>query len=167
MTTVLVLNQDWQVLAVARVPRALALISGGKAEVLEHGVLPIQTATCSIPRPAVIRLVYYVRRPPPRERYSRANVFKRDGRACQYCGLKPRELTLDHVIPVSRGGPDTWTNVVTCCTRCNRKKGARTPAEARMPLLSKPYEPRLTSYLHLIGADVRPEWLSFLPVAAV
>lgn len=163
--TVLVLNQDWQPLAVARVPRALALIGRGKAEQLAVGVLPVQTPSCSIPRPSVIRLVNFIKRPRPKVRFSRQNVFKRDGFECQYCGARPRQLTIDHVQPVSRGGKDAWDNVVASCIRCNHKKAARTPDEARMVLKRKPCEPRLSSYLHLLGVDILPEWAPFLPAA--
>jgi 5-methylcytosine-specific restriction endonuclease McrA len=164
VTGVLVLNQDYRVLAVARVPRALALIDRGKAEVLEHGVLAIQTPSCAIARPAVIRLVTYVRRPRPRVRFGRQNVFKRDGFTCQYCGMRPRDLTIDHILLVSRGGKDVWENVTTSCRDCNRRKGARTPAEARMSLRCAPFEPRITSFLHLTAGMDRPEWAPFLPV---
>lgn len=161
---VLVLNQNYEPLAIARVLRALVMIDKGRAEVLEHGVLPILTSSCSIPRPSVVRLVNMVKRPRPKVSFTRQNVFKRDGHQCMYCGKHPRELTIDHVIPTSKGGQDTWENTVTSCTPCNRRKGARTPEEARMPLKCHPYEPRLSSYLHLIGADIKPEWAPFLPV---
>lgn len=165
-TPVLVLNQDWSPLAIARVPRALTLIGNGKAEVLEHGVAPITTPTCSVPRPSVIRLITFVSRPRPHVRYTRQNLFKRDGFTCQYCFKRTKELTIDHVIPISRGGSDTWNNVVTSCRACNHRKGARTPQEAHMLLRTQPYEPKISSYLHLIGADVRPEWTPFLPQVA-
>lgn len=162
-TNVLVLNQDWSPLATARVPRALALIDRGKAEVLHHGVEPIMTPSCVFERPSVIRLVNYVKRPRPKVRFTRHNVFKRDLHVCQYCGTRPKELTIDHVIPLSRGGADSWTNVVACCRKCNHKKGARTPDEARMTLLHKPLEPTLAGYLHLLGVGSEPEWAAFLP----
>jgi 5-methylcytosine-specific restriction endonuclease McrA len=165
VTAVLFLNQDWQPLAVARVPRALVLIGRGKAEALLNGVAPVQTPSCTFDRPAVIRLLNFVKRPRPRVRYTRQNIFKRDGHQCQYCGGRPKELTVDHVLPLSRGGRDWWDNVVAACTRCNHKKAARTPEEAHMVLKTNPAEPRLSSYLHLIGADTRPEWLPFLPAA--
>ena len=87
---VLVLNQNYEPLAVARVPRALMLVGNGKAEVLEHGVLPIWTSSCSIPRPSVIRLIDYIRRPRPHVRFTRHNVLKRDGYQCMYCGKRPK-----------------------------------------------------------------------------
>lgn len=165
MSNVLVLNQDWQPLALAKIPRALSLIQKGKAEILEQGVLPIVTPTCLLDRPSVIRLVNFVKRPRPRVRFTRQNVFKRDGYQCMYCGSRPRQLTLDHVLPLSRGGADAWDNVVACCQKCNHKKGARTPEEAHMVLKRIPAEPRISSYLHLLGVDTRPEWEPFLPAS--
>jgi 5-methylcytosine-specific restriction endonuclease McrA len=166
LMTVLVLNQNYEPLAVARVPRALTLIGDGKAEVVEHGILPIWTPSCSIPRPSVIRLINYIKRPRPHVRFTRQNVFKRDGYRCMYCGKRPKQLTIDHVLPQSRGGTDAWENVVASCRSCNHRKGARTPEEARMPLKRTPVEPRISSYLHLLGIDTRPEWVPFLPLAA-
>jgi 5-methylcytosine-specific restriction endonuclease McrA len=163
--TVLVLNQNWEVLAVARVPRALALIDRGKAEILETGVLPVITSSCSFDRPAVIRLINFVKRPRPRVRFGRQNVFTRDLYTCQYCGSRPQDLTIDHVVPISRGGQDTWENVVAGCRSCNHRKGARTPDEARMQLRRKPVEPRLASYPHVLGIEARREWLPFLTSA--
>jgi 5-methylcytosine-specific restriction endonuclease McrA len=141
--TVLVLNQNYEPLAVARVPRALVLLGNGRAEILEHGVVPISTPACSILRPSVIRLINYIKRPRPHVRFTLHNVFKRDGYQCMYCGKRPKQLTIDHVMPQSRGGTDTWDNVVASCRPCNHRKGARTPEEARMPLKRAPFEPRI------------------------
>lgn len=167
MNTVLVLNMTWEPLAVARIGRALSLLDRGRAEAIEHYVEPIRTSSCSIPRPSVIRLVNMVKRPRPKVRFTRHNVFKRDDFTCQFCGGRPKaqDLTIDHVHPTSRGGKDEWSNTVSACVKCNRKKGARTPEEARMPLRQKPYEPHMSGYLHLFSSDTRPEWLPFLPMA--
>ena len=143
--TVLVLNQNYEPLSVAGVRRALALIGTGKAEVLEHGVLPIRTPSRELARPSVIRLVAYVKRPRPRVRFSRREVFRRDSYTCQYCGRKGGHLTLDHVFPRHRGGRDAWENLVTACRACNQRKGGRTPEEARMPLRRRPFEPKATA----------------------
>ena len=158
---VLVLNQDYEPLSLARVPRALALVERGRAEVLEHGVLPIQTPTCALPRPAVIRLMAYVRRPRLHVRFGRQAVFRRDGFACQYCGASPRaaDLTLDHVLPRHRGGRDTWENVVAACRRCNQRKGGRTPEEARLPLRRRPFEPKVATAFHAEIVDTWRPWL--------
>lgn len=166
-THVLVLNQNYEPLAVAKIGRALALVGRSKADILEYSVEPIVTPSCSLDRPSVIRLLDFIKRPRPRVRYGRQNVFKRDHHTCQYCGKQPRDLTIDHVMPLSRGGKDTWENTVAACTRCNRKKGARTPDEAGMALIQKPYEPKLTSYLHLTAGSDHPQWSNYFPSAAV
>src|SRR6185437_9810753 len=137
---VLVLNQDYAPLSGAKVPRALPLMDDGKAELLEPGVIPIPTPTCVVQRPSVIRLISYVKRPRPHVRYTRHNLFTRDSHQCQYCGKRPRFLTIDHVLPLSRGGKDGWLNAVAACVTCNHKKAARTPEEAKMPLRRLPYE---------------------------
>jgi 5-methylcytosine-specific restriction endonuclease McrA len=142
--TVLVLNQNYEPLSVAGVRRALALLGTGRAEVLEHGVPPIRTPSRELARPSVIRLVAYVRRPRPRVRFSRREIFRRDGYTCQYCGRTGGHLTLDHVFPRHRGGRDGWENLVTACRSCNQRKGGRTPQEARMTLRRRPFEPKAT-----------------------
>ena len=93
--------------------------------------------------PAVVRLLRYVRYRPAGVRFSRKNVFMRDGYRCQYCGVHgdQRTLTFDHVLARSRGGPTSWTNIVTCCVACNREKGDRTPAESGMQLACRPTRP--------------------------
>ena len=112
MSSVLVLNQNYEPLNVCNARRALVLVDGGKAEVLEHAFGDIRTPSRAIPRPSVIRLVYMIKRPRPRVRLTRREIFMRDGYTCQYCGLKSRDLTLDHVIPRHRGGPHSWENLV-------------------------------------------------------
>lgn len=160
--TCLVLNQDWSPLSTAHTPRALSLVSRGKAEVLQVGVQPIITPSCSLDRPSVIRLMEYIKRPRPQMRLTRQNIQKRDGFQCQYCAKRPAELTLDHVIPESRGGLFSWDNLVSCCRPCNKKKRNRTPEEAHMPLLRKPSEPKVSNYLHVLGISGRPEWEPYL-----
>jgi len=160
---VLVLNMTYEPLTLAREPRALALIGRGRAEALAHGPNPIRTSSSEIPRPSVIRLMEFVRRPRPRVRFSRQNILKRDGHECQYCGARPHNLTIDHVMPASRGGQDTWENTVAACVRCNHKKGARTPQEAHMTLRTVPVEPKITGWLHLGIAALLPEWEPYFP----
>ena len=161
----LVLNQNYEPLATVKTARALSLAGRGKAEVLAHGVDPIITPSCSLDRPSVIRLINMVRRPRPKVRFTRREVFRRDNSTCLYCGKQPRDLTIDHVIPVSRGGEDSWLNCVTSCRACNHRKGSRTPEEAHMVLRQKPYEPRLTSFLNLTAGHDRPEWSPYFPAA--
>src|SRR5690606_15955538 len=106
----------------------------------------IQTVTTSYDFPSVIRLRKYARVPYKNLVVSRRNVLKRDGHRCQYCG-KSDDLTIDHVLPRSRGGVDTWENLVAACNRCNHRKGNRTPQEAGMVLARPPFKP---NYLMMI-----------------
>ncbi|MEX2374841.1 MAG: HNH endonuclease [Dehalococcoidia bacterium] len=138
----LVLNQNYEPLNVCSVKRAFVLVYRGKAEVLEEGDEPISGADHqSYPTPSVIRLSHFVRRPHPRPRLTRREVFARDGDRCQYCGQRGGQLTLDHIIPKHRGGQHVWENLVAACRACNHHKGGRTPQEARMVLLSEPRQP--------------------------
>ena len=143
---VLVLNQDYEPLNVASLPRAFRLVLGGKAEILAEGD-PIRSASRSWTAPSVVRLRHRVRRPRPRAKLSRKEIFARDGHACQYCGRTGVSLTIDHIVPKSRGG-DTWTweNLVTACMACNHRKGDRLPEAAGLQLRRKPYEPRCDVY---------------------
>jgi len=164
VTSVLVLNQNYEPLNVCNTRRALVLVDGGKAEVLEHSAGHICTPSRSIPRPSVIRLVYMIKRPRPRVRLTRREVFLRDHFTCQYCGIKTRDLTLDHVIPRHKGGKHTWENLVSACRSCNHRKGGKFLEEARMPLRRPPYEPKANSYyLFAQYLDAQMGWQKFIP----
>jgi 5-methylcytosine-specific restriction endonuclease McrA len=138
----------------------------GKAEVLELNHQIVHTPSMSIHCPSVIRLSHIIRRPQPRARLSRREIFIRDNYTCQYCGVRTRDLTLDHVIPRSKGGPHTWENLVSACKNCNHRKGGKTIAEARMPLARAPKEPKANVY-HMIYRYMEngplDEWLLYLP----
>ena len=166
MSAVLVLNQNYEPLNVCNTRRALILVDGGKAEVLEHTGAPIRTPSRCFDRPSVIRLVYMIRRPRPRVRLTRREVFIRDHHTCQYCGMKTRDLTLDHVMPRHRGGRHTWENLVSACRTCNHRKGGRTPDEARMYLHRQPFEPHASSYYlfhQYLESERFREWAKFIP----
>ena len=160
---VLVLNQNYQPLNVCDVRRAIALLGRGKAETLHTSEVIIRSATVVIPKPEVIRLVYLVKRPLHRRRLSRREVFARDGHQCQYCGKRTRDLTLDHVMPRSRGGVHSWDNVVSACKTCNHAKAGRTPREAGMKLLSLPREPRPNPYAMFQSRHIQDAWRVFMP----
>jgi len=161
---VLVLNLNYEPLNVCNVRRAIVLVDAGKAEVLEHNGLVIHTPTRALPCPSVIRLVYMVRRPRPQVRLTRREVFIRDNYTCQYCGTRTRELTLDHVVPLHRGGKHTWENLVSACPRCNHRKGGRTLEEAHMRLIRQPYRPKSTTYyLFYQYLQTYEEWRKFIP----
>jgi 5-methylcytosine-specific restriction endonuclease McrA len=140
MQKVLVLNFDYSPLNVTSLQRGFTLVVNGKAEVIKSADNPITTFTNTYVRPLIIRLLKYIHYRSSGLRVNRQRIFKRDGNECGYCGSK-KDLTIDHVLPRSKGGKNTWENLVTCCSKCNLKKGNRTPDEARMPLRKKPYEP--------------------------
>jgi CRISPR/Cas system Type II protein with McrA/HNH and RuvC-like nuclease domain len=140
MQQVLVLNFDFTPLNVTSLQRGFILVIKGKAEIIEADANPIVTAYKEYVRPLIIRLLRYINYRGNSIRVNRQRVFKRDGHQCVYCGSQ-KELTIDHVQPRSRGGRNTWTNLVTCCSKCNHKKGNKTPEEANMKLRKKPYEP--------------------------
>ena len=144
MNNVLVLNSDYSPLNITSLQRGFVLVDKGKAEIVKKGEKDIVTTIGNFVRPVIIRLLDYIRYRPTNLKVNRKRIFKRDKSTCQYCGSK-KHLTIDHVMPRSRGGENTWTNLVTCCSRCNVYKGNRTPKEANMKLLNKPYEPSIFS----------------------
>lgn len=150
--SVLVLNASYEAINICNLKRAIVLIFKGVACAEEETEHEIRSASMIIRAPAVIRLLKYVRIPYKVVRFSRKNVLLRDGYKCQYCGkaLAPAFLTLDHVIPVSRGGKTQWDNIVTACKACNARKGGRKPSETGMSLLRKPKAPPVVYYLHLV-----------------
>ncbi|OAI44596.1 HNH endonuclease [bacterium SCGC AG-212-C10] len=163
-SSVLVLNQNYEPLNVCNVRRALVLVLRGKAEVIESARDVLHTATLVITLPSVIRLVSLVRRPRPRVRLTRKEIFARDNWLCVYCGRATRELTLDHVMPRHRGGPHTWENLVSACKACNHRKAGRTPQEARMALHHEPSKPRVSIYHAFFPyLHAQEEWRKFVP----
>src|SRR5699024_10116299 len=127
--SVLVLNKDFQPLSICSVHRSVKLLFMDKAEMLhDYPELKIRTVRKDYSYPSVIRLYRYIHLPYRNIVLSRYNVMKRDGNHCQYCGSS-RNLTIDHVLPRSRGGTDSWENLTTACDQCNVTKGNRTPKE--------------------------------------
>ncbi|MFI7585593.1 HNH endonuclease [Spongisporangium articulatum] len=161
----LVLNAGYEPLAVVSFRRALVLVLAGKATVIADGPVPVVSGSVILPRPSVIVLGRYVRVPHGRSvPVSRRGVLRRDDHRCAYCGL--HATTIDHVLPRSRGGRDTWENLVACCVRCNNVKGNRTPEEKGWTLRVRPGVPRGPQWV-VRGADVRdPQWEEYLAAAA-
>lgn len=147
--------------------KAVILWLQEKVEVLEFHETAVRSARATFRLPSVMRLKKYIR---PlnnkRIKFSRENVYLRDNYTCQYCYKKfpTRELTLDHVIPASKSGAKTWTNVVTACRSCNHKKANRTPLAAKMPLLNQPRMPEwLPTYqLEINKTNVPSTWWDYL-----
>jgi len=162
MSKVLVLNASYEPLNITSWRRAVVLIIKGKAERVEHNG---KLVYADFPLPTVIRLRHYVRVPYKDIPLTRRNLLQRDNHTCQYCRYSGDGLTLDHVIPRSRGGGDSWENMVTACVRCNVKKGSRTPREANMPLLSQPRKPHSSLYFEVtrqIHSGVHHEWKKYV-----
>jgi len=183
-TSVLVLNRIYQPVHVTSVKRAFSLLYQGIAKAIddqyklyefsdwaelsaaEHDSVGTINRRIRIPR--VLVLSAYEHLPKGRVRFSRLNIYARDGDTCQYCGRKlaRNELNLDHVIPRSQGGKTSWENVVCSCVPCNLRKGGRTPEEAHMTLLKRPLRPRWTPFFRGSARRVTyREWLPFLTLA--
>lgn len=169
---VLLLNASYEPLGVVTVPRAVRLVWRGSAETVElDGDRVLRSPRASFPCPSVVRLAVYVN---VRQRRSGANIrtriLMRDRYRCQYCGVHgtATDLTLDHILPRSRGGRSTPDNLAASCQRCNNRKGDRTPVEARMPLVNDPaalmYDLDHAALRH--AAESRPEWLRYIDPAA-
>lgn len=164
MRKVLVLNQDYSPLTVCSAERAFILIYSEKAELVHiDPELELRTVSTSFPMPSVIRLQQYIYVPFRGVVLSRQNILKRDQHKCQYCGT-PKDLTLDHVIPKSRGGASSWQNLVAACKRCNATKGSRTPEEAEMPLRIKPFRPSYLLFVRNFSGVTTQDWYPYLSV---
>ncbi len=159
---VLVLNQDYSPTAVCSVQRAFILVFMNKAELIKKANNKcIRTVTHSFPMPAVVKLNRYIHIPYKSVVLSRNNIFKRDNFRCQYCGASD-DLTLDHVLPRSKGGGTNWKNLITACKNCNAKKGDNTPEAAGMLLENKPYKPSYIMFLRDFSGFIKDEWRPFL-----
>jgi 5-methylcytosine-specific restriction endonuclease McrA len=159
---VLLLNADYSPLGLCGVERAIVLVLVQKADLLHaHDEAFVRAQRVAIPLPSVVRLRRYARVPYRRIMLTRKNVLRRDGHRCQYCGDRDA-LTIDHVLPRSRGGSDTWENLVAACARCNSRKGNRTPQEAAMPLRRKPFRPSHVMFIRDFVGHVEPNWKPYL-----
>ena len=157
---VLVLNAGYEPLSLVSVRRAVVLLLREKAELLEATQQYLYGANHVMPEPLVIRLVHYVRLPHRRVPATRGAIMLRDACTCQYCGDRPgaQFLTVDHVVPRSRGGGHGWTNLVTACKRCNQRKGNLLPDEADMRLVRKPFEPSYVALVLLSNPTAAARW---------
>jgi 5-methylcytosine-specific restriction endonuclease McrA len=164
---VLVLNATFEPINVCTVRRATVLVLKDRAEIVERHDRDLHAETFTMPRPVVIRLVTYVRVPRDahRRKITRRAVFARDSWTCQYCGHVRGTLTLDHVIPRSRGGTSTWDNIVTCCAPCNRRKGDRLPKVAGMHPMTAPRAPSPHIFVHVASTTIHPAWEQYLIAA--
>lgn len=159
---VLVLNTTYEPINVCSLKRALVLLLKDRAEVLESLPHSVRSERLCLAQPTVVRLRNYVKIPAvQRRRISRRAVMARDGFRCQYCG-STRQLTLDHVVPTSRGGHTTWENLVTSCAPCNVRKGSKLPAEIGMALHTRPRPPSLSELLWPGTGELPDAWVTYL-----
>lgn len=160
---VLVLNQSYEPMFLCSAKKAIILLLLTKAELVagRDGKL-IRSLTKSYPFPSVIRMQNYIRVPFRKVDLSRKNIIRRDGYTCQYCGKKSTELTIDHIIPKSRGGSDSWENLVGACKACNNKKSNHTPEEAGMKLRTIPRKPNHIMFIQQYCGYIEQKWRPFL-----
>lgn len=166
MEQVLLLNITYEPLKIINWKKAITMLCLGKVEVIEEYDRNIHSVSFTLKLPSVVRLLKMVKRHKSPVKFSRQNIYARDRYRCQYCGDRytTEELTYDHVLPKSRGGRTEWENIVTCCIDCNREKGGRTPKEASMALVRKPFRPTWIPALRITIAFHRvPEsWRDYL-----
>jgi 5-methylcytosine-specific restriction endonuclease McrA len=143
---------------------ALVLCIVGKARAIESYTKEIRSVTEAFKLPAVIALNRYVKFRFSYVSCTRANVLLRDQHKCQYCAkrFQSEKLTLDHVIPKSRGGINTWENLVTACKKCNQKKANQTPAEAHMPPIRPPFKPKGSIFRFIKKEQISPKWKQYI-----
>ncbi len=160
---VLVLNANYEPLNVCSTKRAIGLVMLEKAVIVANGRGYLRTPSTTFLRPSIIRLGYMVHRPRPRVKLTKQEIFQRDGYTCQYCGRRGGTLTIDHITPRYKGGGYSWTNLVTACSDCNRKKGGKTPGEANMMLIRQPFEPTASArYLYGRYLQDNQDWQTFI-----
>lgn len=150
---VLILNQNYEPMSVINVKKAIVLLYLGKVELIEaYEGREVHSVSMAMPFPSIVRLAFYVRIPFKKIILSRKNILRRDGHRCQFCGRGDLALTVDHIVPLSKNGEDSWENLVCACVKCNNKKGNHTPEEAGMPLLRRPRRPNHVTFIsHFVG----------------
>ncbi len=159
---VLILNQNYEPLTISTVKRAIILLYSQKVDMVERYREELHSVSMNMACPSVVRLRNYIYKPYRDVPLNRKNIMKRDHHTCQYCGKNSRPMTIDHVIPKSFGGKDTWENLVCACLKCNSKKGNRTPEMAGMQLLRKPKKPSHLFFLQISLRKIPQTWRPYL-----
>ncbi|MBI5427525.1 MAG: HNH endonuclease [Nitrospinae bacterium] len=164
---ILVLNHTYEPLQFCNAKRGLVMVLTGRAEQLESDGFVVRSPAAEFRLPTVIRVLKAVKRGAKKGlAFSKKNILRRDNYTCQYCGQSSLHLTVDHILPKSRGGKTTWTNVVVACKPCNLRKGSQTLVEAEMALLRKPYKPDFQLYPFTIPSSPKSfleSWQKYLP----
>ena len=159
---VLLLNQNYEPVTVVSAKKAIILLVLQKVELIEKRDQLVRSQFLALPLPSVIRLTCYIKVPRKRVELNRANIFRRDDYRCQYCSTRKGPLTIDHIMPKTRGGVDSWENLVSACVKCNNKKGNRTPAEADFVLLKKPKRPMYLFFMQYFIGISEEAWKPYL-----
>lgn len=161
-SAVLVLNANYSPMTVCTAKRAISLHFLDKIDILSNYEEKINSPSLSLELPSVIKIRTYIKNNNMAVEISRKNILARDNYKCQYCGKQSNSLTVDHVLPKSRNGQDTWENLVAACKNCNQLKGEKTPEEAKMPLLKKPKRPNRIHYFQRLVKDKQADWRPYL-----
>jgi 5-methylcytosine-specific restriction endonuclease McrA len=160
---VLVLNQNFEPLALCRTRRAMILLCLRKADLLEsYDGRFMRSVTMALPMPSVLRLNHYVRVVRKEIPLTKRNIFRRDNHRCQYCGRTSSNMTADHVVPRTLGGVDSWENLVCACHDCNSRKGDKPPFLVGLKLLRKPKKPHYFTFVLSALDDVPSIWRRYL-----
>ncbi len=159
---VLVLNQNYEPLMICHARRALVMMLLGRAEVVEEGDSWIRSVRRQFRLPSVVRLESFVRKPRPEVKLTKHNVLRRDRHTCQYCGSSKGAMTVDHVVPKSQGGEDSWENLVCACTVCNNRKSNRSLWQSSMSLIRKPRQPSFISFIQYSVGNPDRRWRPYL-----
>lgn len=161
---VLLLNHNYEPLSICTARRAIVMVWTGKAEIIESNGHYINTVSMAFKIPSIIRLLMYIHSKRPWEiQLSKQNILKRDRKTCQYCGATEGYMTVDHVIPKSMGGSDSWGNLVCACSSCNNRKGDRMPEQVGMKLIRTPKKPHYRTFLFCRGPLIST-WRPYLRI---
>jgi len=159
---VLVLNANYEPMAICSTEKATVLLYLDKVElVVADESRMLRSQRTSLPFPSVVRVQSFVKQRFKKVALTKRNILRRDGYECQYCGSE-RELTVDHIMPQSRGGEDSWTNLTTACKRCNNAKNDRTPDEAGLKIRKRPGRPSHVFFLRAMSKEVSSSWEPYL-----
>ncbi|MEO0099095.1 MAG: HNH endonuclease [candidate division WOR-3 bacterium] len=160
---VLLLNQNFEPITITGARKAICLLYLKKAELVSsYEGMKVKGVSTSWPLPSILRLCHYVRVRRREIPLTKRNIFRRDNYQCQYCGRTNVALTTDHIIPKSLGGEDTWENLVTACTECNTKKGAKTSKEFPLKLIRRPKKPNTFTFLLHSLSEIPEDWKPYL-----
>ena len=160
--SVLVLNTNYAPMDICTAKRAICLYYNEKVDILESYKEYVHSPSITLSLPSIVRLKDYVKHNQMDVILTRRNLLVRDNYECQYCGSKKSPLTMDHVKPKKQGGKDSWENLVAACQNCNRKKGNRTPDEAKMPLKRIPRKPNKIHYFQQFISTHQGSWKPYL-----